>query len=116
MFTRTELIILSFVAFFALAGAGLNRFLRPEKNATIRTETVAVKALPVEPATGVGKIDINQAGAGELTRLPGVGDKLAGEIINARKRRGAFKKMSDLLEVKGIGKKKLAKMADYIKI
>jgi competence ComEA-like helix-hairpin-helix protein len=120
VFTRTELIILSFVAFFALAGAGLNHYAHPDKKTSIRTEFSPVKPLPTEPAaakaSGPERIDINSAGEAELARLPGVGTKLAVEIIKARERRGCFKKMSDLLEVKGIGKKKLAKMADHIKI
>ncbi|MBN1984111.1 MAG: ComEA family DNA-binding protein [Chitinivibrionales bacterium] len=55
-------------------------------------------------------INVNEACAEELTRLPGIGPVLASRIIDFRQQYGKFRTVVDLIRVKGIGKKKLAKM------
>lgn len=60
------------------------------------------------------KIKINSAPEEKLCMIPGIGIKTADEIIIARQRGVVFKKSSDLLEVKGIGKKKLVKLMPFI--
>ncbi|MGL1901566.1 MAG: helix-hairpin-helix domain-containing protein [Fibrobacterales bacterium] len=59
-------------------------------------------------------IQINSASALELTQLPGVGPKLAQHIVNFRVKNGDFKSMDELLEVKGIGNKKLQRLRNQI--
>lgn len=53
-----------------------------------------------------GKININTANVHQLVLLPGVGEKKAIQIIQARKNK-PFKSFSDLMEVKGIGAKSI---------
>jgi comEA protein len=60
------------------------------------------------------KININKASISELTRLPGVGPRIAERIYEYRKQVGKFKSVEELLNVKGIGPKKLEKMRPYI--
>jgi comEA protein len=60
------------------------------------------------------KININKASVSELTRLPGVGPRIAERIYEYRKQVGKFKSVEELLNVKGIGPKKLEKMRPYI--
>jgi comEA protein len=60
------------------------------------------------------KININKASISELTRLPGVGPRIAERIYEYRKQVGKFKSVEELLNVKGIGLKKLEKMRPYI--
>jgi len=62
------------------------------------------------------KIDINQATAEELEKLPGVGPKIAKNIIEYREKNGPFKAIEELLKVKGIGPKKLEQLKKYLKI
>lgn len=63
------------------------------------------------------KLDINQATAEEIVaKLDGIGHKKAQAIIQYRQQNGFFKKADDLLQVKGIGQKTLAKNRDKIKI
>ncbi|HPC75351.1 MAG TPA: helix-hairpin-helix domain-containing protein [Synergistales bacterium] len=64
----------------------------------------------------VGLIDINKAGAAALESLPGIGPKLAGEIIRHREERGRFSSVEDLLSVKGIGEKKLSAIRDLVTV
>ena len=49
------------------------------------------------------KININRATAKELETLPGIGPTRAQAIIQYRNTNGAFRKIEDLMEVKGIG-------------
>jgi len=59
-------------------------------------------------------VNINTADAEELATLPGVGPKTAAAILAYRQEHGSFRRVEDLLEIRGIGEKKLAKMRDWI--
>lgn len=61
-------------------------------------------------------IDINSASEEELDTLPGVGAKTAALIVNYRNEHGKFERIEDLLDVKGIGTKKYAKLKDRITV
>lgn len=59
-------------------------------------------------------IDINMAPPEDLEVLPGIGEKLAQRIIEYRKRHGGFRRIEDLREVKGIGKKRMERLRPLI--
>lgn len=61
-------------------------------------------------------VDLNKAGIGELTTVPGIGDVMAQRIVDWRKENGPFKRLEDLMKVKGVGEKKLAQLRPYLKI
>lgn len=65
------------------------------------------------PATSVS---LNKSTADQLAQLPGVGPALAKRIIDYRKTHGHFATVEELLDVKGIGKKKFAKMQKYLRL
>ena len=48
-------------------------------------------------------IDINAAGADLFMSLPGIGEVLAGRIVEYREERGPFASVDDLTKVQGIG-------------
>ena len=60
------------------------------------------------------RIDVNVCNRLELEHLPGIGPKLAERIIASRDSEGPFATERDLLRVKGIGPKLLAKMSPYL--
>ncbi len=61
-------------------------------------------------------LDINTATSEELQIIPGIGPTIADNIVTYRMQNGPFNNYEELLNVKGIGEKKLAVMMDYIKI
>lgn len=60
-----------------------------------------------------GVVNINSATAVELTMLPGIGKSKADAIV-AFRQTSPFKSASDLVKVKGIGEKMLAKIQQYV--
>lgn len=62
------------------------------------------------------KVNINTATAEQLTVIPGVGEVLAERIVGYRKTSGSFHSPRDLMNVKGVGEKKLEQMSDYVKL
>ncbi len=61
-------------------------------------------------------VNVNQASAEELARLPRVGPSLAGKILAHREKNGPFKRAEDLMEVKGIGEKMFALLKPYLAV
>jgi competence ComEA-like helix-hairpin-helix protein len=69
-----------------------------------RAEALARPLLPGE------RVDVDRAGADELARLPRVGPKLAGRIVEERDARGPFGGLEGLGRVPGIGPAMLASL------
>lgn len=63
-----------------------------------------------------GTVDINTATAGQLERLPSIGPAMADRILDYRKQNGKFRTLDDLREVGGIGDKKLARLAPFVRL
>ncbi len=59
-------------------------------------------------------IELNSATLDELCALDGIGPKTAQKIIEYRKESGPFTSVKQLLEIKGIGPKKLARIENKI--
>lgn len=61
-----------------------------------------------------GKININTATAEQLESLPGIGPVTARAIIEYRKQNGGFRSVEELLEVRGIGEKRLEQIRPFV--
>jgi competence protein ComEA len=58
-------------------------------------------------------IDINQATVGDLQIVPGIGDRMALQIVTVREQSGGFKELEELKTVKGIKGKKFDALKRY---
>lgn len=70
--------------------------------------------IPDSNSSFTGKIDINNADAAMLSRLPGIGMKISNAIVDYRVKHGRITSLDELLNIKGIGRKKLEKIKNYI--
>jgi competence protein ComEA len=83
----------------------------PAASAVPHAEPPKSPAAPAGPGvTAEGKIILNLADAATLRRLPGIGQRRAEAIIALRTELRGFRKLTDLLRVKGIGPKGLRRM------
>lgn len=85
----------------------------------------AVEVTPVKPqgaateqaaASASDRINLNTADASQLQELKGVGPKTAESIIQWRDANGPFTSVDQLLAIKGIGEKTLAKMQSQLTV
>ncbi|MCS6861831.1 MAG: ComEA family DNA-binding protein [Abditibacteriales bacterium] len=60
------------------------------------------------------RINLNTATVEQLQQLPHIGPVLAERIVLYRREHGRFTRLEDLLNVPGIGEKKLARIREYI--
>ena len=60
-----------------------------------------------------GSININIAGKEALMKLPGIGVATAERILRYRQEKGRFTTIDELMNVKGIGKKKFERLAPF---
>lgn len=61
-------------------------------------------------------INLNTATVAQLETLPGVGKSTAERILEYRQKNGGFKKVEDLMNVRGIGEKSFLKMKPLITV
>lgn len=92
-----------------------------------KAKPVAVQVAPpatpepaTQPKTPIAPtkttININTATAAELELLPGIGPALAQRIIDHRREHGAFRRIEDLDDVKGIGPRTLEKLRPLVRV
>ena len=62
------------------------------------------------------QVDLNTAGPQQLTTIPGIGESMAQRIVEWRDEHGPFRRVEDLMKVKGIGEKSLEKLRPHVTV
>ena len=101
---RVLLVILAVVALAATAAGAQEKAPAPAKASS------SAKASPSSP------VNLNTATQAQLETLPGIGAKAAQRILEYRQKNGNFKKLEDLMNVKGIGEKAFLKLKPLLTI
>lgn len=60
------------------------------------------------------KYDLNTISEADLMKLPGIGSKVAKNILDYRKEKGRFEDLNQLLEIKGIGERKFNELKKFL--
>jgi len=110
--THQERKALLFVGVLILTGS-LLRFL---KITAVKNEPFysGGKAVTLKNSHSKATVDINKASKGELESISGIGEVIAGRIIEYRTQFGPFANLDDLKKVKGVGEKKIESIKDQI--
>ncbi len=111
--------LLSLVALTVLAGApavpadahGGAALVAPDAQA----QSKPAARSSAKPAT-TGIVNINTASAAEFEALPGIGAKTAQRIVEYRQKNGPFKKVEELMNVRGIGEKNFLKLKPQLSV
>ena len=90
---------------FAIVLAGTPAAAAQDKPAKPKTE-----AAPASP------VNLNTATIAQLQALPGVGAATAKLIVDHRQKNGGFKKIEELMNIKGIGEKSFLKLKPMVTV
>lgn len=81
----------------------------------------AQTATPAQPQAAAARasaspVNVNTATAEQLEELPGIGRATAARIIEYRQKNGPFKKVEDLMNVRGIGEKSFLNLKPLVTV
>ena len=105
----------AFVLFFAGWCAGE---LRRDEAYTVTSDALfPADATPAPPQSAFVSdvlVDLNTAQLDDLTGLPGIGEAKAQAILDYRREHGPFRRVEDIMQIKGIGEGIFQQLEPYI--
>lgn len=100
--TKEERQVFLFLFTIVLIGLGINFFLKAHTSPQLMEEFYK----------DFGKIDLNKADKTVLMSVKGIGEKLAGRIIDYRNAQNGFDELNQLKDVKGITERRYEKFKE----
>jgi competence protein ComEA len=88
----------------------------------LATQPSVVASAQSKPAAAAAKpalatpVNINTASVTDLEGLPGVGAKTAARIVEYRQKNGPFKRVEELMNVRGLGEKNFLKLKPQLTV
>lgn len=67
-------------------------------------------------ASPQASIDLNTATAGELEKLPHIGQSTAERIVKFREENGPFKSLEELLLIRGVSEERLNELRPFLRV
>lgn len=61
-------------------------------------------------------VNLNTATAAQIALLPGIGPKTADLVVQYRQKNGPFKKIEEIMNVRGIGEKSFLRIKDRLSV
>jgi competence protein ComEA len=84
--------------------------------AAAQDKPAAARGVRAAAPTAANPVNLNTATAAQIAALPGIGEKVAQRIVEHRQKTGGFKKIEELMNVKGIGEKSFLKLKPLITV
>jgi competence protein ComEA len=88
----------------------------PKSEAPPKAVKTTASRAPAAKATASSPVNINSASVAQLQTLPGIGASTAQRIVDYRQKNGAFKKIEELMNVKGIGERSFLKLKPVVTV
>jgi competence protein ComEA len=84
--------------------------------AAVQAGQEAPRRAPAAKASSSAPVNLNTATVAQLEALPGIGRSTAERILEYRQKSGGFKKVEDLMNVRGIGEKSFLKLKPLVTV
>jgi len=106
------------IVFAFVAAAAIAAVTTATPSAQSKAPSAAPKPAPssAKAAASGAVVNINTASVAEFATLPGIGEKTAARIVEYRQKNGNFKKVEELMNVRGIGEKNFLKLKPQLAI
>jgi competence protein ComEA len=83
---------------------------------TVQAGQGNARRTPPAAAAAAAPVNLNTASVAQLETLPGIGKSTAERILEYREKSGGFKKIEDLMNVRGIGEKSFLKLKPLVTV
>lgn len=107
---RSALVLVAALVFASSSLFAQSAAPKPQGAAARTTKPVTATVVSTEV------VNLNSATAAQIASLPGIGPKTAELVVQYRTKNGPFKKIEEVMNVRGIGEKSFLKIKDQLSV